>query len=232
MIMATAIHARPRHDGQTERMEERERPLTTGWERRRERVSREIERVALELFAQSNPEEVTIEQIAAAAGISTRTFFRYFASRDDILSALPRRTLERTSARVRARPPSESVIEAFAAAGADPDVDPDERDLVLLWGIVVHRSPEAAARALGHSSVGMAEVFQALIAERLQLAVDDPKTGALGAAIAGVVAFTYRQWVLSGGRGQLDEMLAEAFNSLGELGIAPSVPSSSTRRSL
>ncbi len=67
-----------------------------------------------------------------------------------------------------------------------------------------------------------------LHAERLELNVDDPKAGALGAAIAVVVAFTYRQRVRSGGRGQLGEMLAEASNSLGELGIAPSLPSSSS----
>jgi AcrR family transcriptional regulator len=193
----------------------------TGWARRRERISLNIERVALELFALSSPEEVTIEQIAAAAGISNRTFFRYFASRDEILSALPRRTLEGLSVRVRARPPSESVIEAFAAAG-QTDEDPDELHMVLLWGIVVNRSQGAAARALGHSAVDMAEVFQTLVAERLGLAADDTRAGALGAAIAGLVSFTYRQWVRERGRRPLGEMLAEAFDSLSDLDKSPS----------
>ena len=190
---------------------------TTGWDRRRERVSRAIERVALELFAKSSPEEVTIEQIAAAAGISNRTFFRYFASRDDILAALPTRSLARVSEIVRARPPSESVIEAFAAAGQDPDQSDDDRELVLLWGLVVHRSPDAAARALGHSTVGMAEVFQVLVAERLSIDATSTRAGALGAAIAGVVSYTCHQWVISGGRIPLGTMLAEAFDSLNDL---------------
>jgi AcrR family transcriptional regulator len=189
----------------------------TGWDRRRERVSRAIERVALELFAKSSPEEVTIEQIAAAAGISNRTFFRYFASRDDILAALPTRSLARVSEIVRARPPSESVIEAFAAAGQDPDQSDDDRELVLLWGLVVHRSPDAAARALGHSTVGVAEVFQVLVAERLGIDATSTRAGALGAAIAGVVSYTYHQWVLDGGRIPLGTMLADAFDSLNDL---------------
>jgi AcrR family transcriptional regulator len=189
---------------------------TTGWARRRERIGRHIERVALELFALSSPEEVTIEQIADAAGISNRTFFRYFASRDDILGALPRRALEGLSIRVRARPASESVIEAFAAGGQAND-DPDERDMILLWGIVVNRSPDAAARALGHSAVDIAAVFQTLIAERLGVEADDTRVGALASAIAGVVSFIYRQWVAERGRRPLAEMLAEAFDSLGDL---------------
>lgn len=75
---------------------EEDAPLN-GWERRRARVAHEIEHAALQLFAERSPEEVTIEQIAAAAKISTRTFFRYFTSRDDILVALPRRSLEELS---------------------------------------------------------------------------------------------------------------------------------------
>jgi mycofactocin system transcriptional regulator len=43
-----------------------------------------IERVALELFAARGFEETPVEDIATAAGISRRSFFRYFASKNDI----------------------------------------------------------------------------------------------------------------------------------------------------
>jgi AcrR family transcriptional regulator len=201
-----------------------DRPASGGWARRRERLSLEIERVALRLFAQVGPKEVTAEQIAAAAGISSRTFFRYFANRDEILAAVPRRALENLSECLKARPRSESILEAFAAAGRAADDDDDRRELVLLWGIVVHRSPTAATKALTQATVGMVETFQALIADRLGLDPDDQRAGTLGAALAGAVSFTYRRWVQSTGRMDLGDMLAEAFDSFRDLQAAASQP--------
>src|ERR1700759_2906087 len=109
-------------------------PRPNGWELRRERVSRHLERTALTLFAQEAPEDVTVERIAAAAGISMRTFFRYFGSRDEGLAALPRSLIEPLCARVRARPAHESVIEAFSAAVQETQTGTgDDVDLLLAW---------------------------------------------------------------------------------------------------
>lgn len=51
---------------------------------RRPSTSRaELERVALDLFSSRGFDETTVDDIAAAAGIGRRTFFRYYASKND-----------------------------------------------------------------------------------------------------------------------------------------------------
>jgi len=50
-------------------------------------LSQAIEAIALGEFARDGYANVTIDQIANAAGIAVRTFYRYFANKEDILRA-------------------------------------------------------------------------------------------------------------------------------------------------
>lgn len=188
-----------------------------GWDLRRERMSRRIERSALMLFAKERAEDVTVERLAIAAGISVRTWFRYFAGRDEVFAALPMRKLERISNLVRARPTEETLVEAFSQAVAAAQATETESEMVLLWGIAVHRSPEPALRAMAHTALTMTGVFQAIIAERLGTDPLDPRAGALGAAFSGLVAYSYQRWVAEGGTGSLADMVAESFAVMSEL---------------
>ena len=48
-------------------------------------VRSEIWNTAVDLFAQHGYDRTTIDDIATAAGVSRRTFFRYFASKEDVM---------------------------------------------------------------------------------------------------------------------------------------------------
>jgi AcrR family transcriptional regulator len=53
--------------------------------RKQDLVRSAIWDTAIDLFAEAGFEDTTIEDIARASGVSTRTFFRYFASKNDLM---------------------------------------------------------------------------------------------------------------------------------------------------
>jgi AcrR family transcriptional regulator len=79
-------------------------------ERKRQLVRDELTEAALQLLAFQGFEETTIDQMAAAAGVSRRTFFRYFQSKEDViiefLSDLGRKLSDGLSARPATEPPA------------------------------------------------------------------------------------------------------------------------------
>lgn len=60
-------------------------PPQTLRERTREAVRRQVRREALQLFVAHGFDATTIDDVAAASGISARSFFRYFATKEDVL---------------------------------------------------------------------------------------------------------------------------------------------------
>ena len=59
--------------------------LESGWDRRRSVLLSRYERIAWELFASRGFGTVTVDDIAMAAGVSSRTIFRYFPTKEDLL---------------------------------------------------------------------------------------------------------------------------------------------------
>ncbi|MEU2338129.1 TetR family transcriptional regulator [Streptomyces sp. NPDC006654] len=61
------------------------RPAGTLAQRKRQLVADELTQAALDLLAREGFDAVTVDEIAAAAGVSKRTFFRYFSSKEDVV---------------------------------------------------------------------------------------------------------------------------------------------------
>ena len=83
------------------------------WEQRRVQVALRIELAGLHSSANAGLDDVTVEQIAKEAGISVRTFFRYFRNARDILTAVPVRESRRMCRALLVRPAGESLLDGF-----------------------------------------------------------------------------------------------------------------------
>lgn len=81
-------------------------------ERKRRAVRAELSEVALQLLTDRDFESLTIDEIAAAAGVSRRTFFRYFTSKEDVVFAFLDQWATRLCEEIVARPAEEDPITA------------------------------------------------------------------------------------------------------------------------
>src|SRR2546421_8842988 len=75
-----------------------------------------LEQAALALFGQRGFEDTTVAEIAARAGLTERTFFRYFADKREVLFGGAGRLQELLVSAVVSAPDSAAPIDAVAAA--------------------------------------------------------------------------------------------------------------------
>lgn len=111
--------------------------------RRREQTRAEIVRAAFELFGQDGYENVSMEAIAAAAGVSRATLFNYFPQKELML----REIAAARSAKLKA------IVSEFAASGETPTFD-------AVTAVILKMAAENA-RIAGHSkTLILATLFQ------------------------------------------------------------------------
>jgi AcrR family transcriptional regulator len=176
---------------------------------------------ALDLIEAKGFEHTTIEDIAAAAGISSRTFFRYFESKNALLFDDERHhdTDEMTSA-LAERPKSESTTEALRNVLREQLVTvlADAGGRKLRQMRVVLKEP--ALRALAKDSFhehgpDLAKGFAA----RLGTTADDLQPRVLAAAFTEAIWVIMERWAAAGAEfDQLPPMIDEAFDAIAAFG--------------
>ncbi|NKQ28047.1 TetR/AcrR family transcriptional regulator [Streptomyces galbus] len=172
-------------------------------ERKKQRTREALLRAALELFTTRGYERTTVDDIAEAVGVSQRTFFRYFAGKEEAAFAVQDLVEERFVAAVRARPADETPLEALRHAltegwdtlsEAVEDVVPVE--LYLRVYRLVESTPALLAAHLRRSAETEDRIARVLAA-REGLDVDaDPRPRIAVAVFGGVMRVTERQWSL------------------------------------
>ena len=115
-------------------------------EAHKERTRTALVRSALLLFAERGYDTVTVEDICADADVSPRTFFRYFATKDNVLAA-PITTLLGIIRATLSEQPSgvttwDALRQSLLDAAAYVDAHPDD---FRRAGQVIRKSPSALA---------------------------------------------------------------------------------------
>jgi mycofactocin system transcriptional regulator len=165
--------------------------------RPRETSARELELVALRLFAKQGFEDTTVDQIAAGAGVSRRTYFRYFDSKSGVLWSDFDREVDAIRVRLADASDELSIMDAVRQAVIDVNhyraVDvPELRERMNLIGSV----PELAASATLHY-----DAWERAIAEFVARRTDEPADALYPRTVALATLATcraaYEQWAVS-----------------------------------
>lgn len=187
-------------------------------ERRSEAMVLELEDVALRLFEELGFPNVTVEDIASIAGISVRTFYRYFPTKEDTLQVRLREGARFIRSALARRPRDESPLRSVHAALAEEaaSTDPDRHGR---WIRVVASNPSVLAGVMGGIQLQTQAVIREFFAERLGLPEDSMAPWIWAAAVGGVTQGANIRWHLKSG--DLGQILSEGFEIL-EKGIAES----------
>jgi mycofactocin system transcriptional regulator len=202
----------------------RDRPGGAGQPGRRRVTSQgELEQVAFGLFEENGFDQTTVEDIAAAAGIGRRTFFRYFPSKNDVPWGTFELELERMRARLRACPRDTQLMDAIRVALVDfNQVEPAEVPQHRRRMELILRVPTLVA----HSTLRFASwraVVAEFVAERTAQRPDALAPQAISHAVLGVAIAAYQQW-LDDEHAELGGLLDAAMRELAAAFTAPGRP--------
>jgi TetR/AcrR family transcriptional regulator, regulator of mycofactocin system len=166
--------------------------------KRSEMMLSELEAVALRLFEERGFDAVTVEEIAARAHISVRTFYRYFAAKDDVLQLRIDRRSEALQAGLSARPVDEPPLHSVRLV-LEEVVAAEDAVLVRRWVAVVAATPSVVKAVIGGIQLKSQRVIAEFFGARLGFHSDAFVPTMLAGAVGGVIQAAHTRWFLHGG---------------------------------
>ena len=174
-----------------------------------------LARAALELYRERGFDQTTAAEIAERAGLTERTFFRYFADKREVLFSGQDRLREIYVTTIAAAPESATPMEMVAAAlQAVTPVFDERRDFGRQRQAMIASHPELQERELLKRASLATAVAEAL----RQRGVTEPAASL--AAESGVIVFktAYTRWASDPAAPDLSQLIREALGQLHAMG--------------
>lgn len=180
--------------------------------------------IALRLFAEHGFDAITIDDIAAEAGMSRRTFFRYFDSKEDAALPYEGERLERFRELLARRPPDEPVMATVRRSVRTLLIaewsDPVAREETVVRLRLVHDTPSVHAHSL-ELRTSWELAVRDVIAEHLGV---DPASSLVANVTASAALSAVRSagdvWLATGCTADLVALVDDAFDVLAS-GLGP-----------
>lgn len=167
------------------------------------------------LFAEHGFEATTVDQIADAAGMSRRSFFRYFTGKEELLESRLRESERAMVEALRARPEGEpawtALRNALRPVAQAHEVHPDRARALLR----MVREP-ALRSLLWRRHRSWQEAVAPLLAERMGSPAGDPGPPAIAAAALSCLEAAQDAWIDAPGA-HLADLLDGAMDAVGAL---------------
>lgn len=213
---------------------------------KKHKVRQAILRETMRLFEERGYKETTVEQIASAAEISTTTFYRYYASKEDVLlsgthergphqSGPAPRDDEGQGLHFATRPPrglsaTERLRLMLRGIQSSGVFDPQQREEMLARLRMVNSIPELRALNALRTQKDLGQLA-ALLAGPSGADPESHEIRVLAAAVGGAVAETLRLWIEENGASDVGELLDRTLDLLApalEAGIQSPATTSDT----
>src|SRR4051794_32100123 len=189
-------------------------------EQRRRSTHDALRRAALASFARKGFTNVTVTELAREAGVTERTFFRHFPTKEAVLFQDYETQVEWLSEALAQRPASESLFDAVLASVASFPHDLE----VVRQAATARNELISADRIAGHLRVvqsSFAGVITDFIKHRYSDTTDiDLVAEVAGATLAAALVVAVENWGRNRCTGDLAEIMATAMN-LVRTGLAP-----------
>jgi AcrR family transcriptional regulator len=180
----------------------------------------EVSEVAFRLFAEQGFDNTTVEQIAAEAGLSRTTFFRYFGTKEEVVLGKMCEIGHEIAAALAARPEGERPWDCLRRAfdlitQTDPGEPGPSRSLVRLLNDACALMTRQWDKTQGWHSMLVPEISRRLGGGPEP--AGDPRARALVASAIDCLDAAIDAWTASNGATPLSVLLDQAMGELSEL---------------